>query len=89
MSLYGTVTRLAPAGRHPPKPSHQIRSSMKLLVVSTVTCVLLSRGKFDSESKNPRAPGSRENPFWRCPGLHANCPGRLASLPLSLVLTRT
>jgi hypothetical protein len=27
--LYGTVTRLAPAGRHPPKPSHQTKSFMK------------------------------------------------------------
>ncbi len=26
MSAYGTVTRLAPAGRHPPKPSHQTKS---------------------------------------------------------------
>ncbi len=33
--------------------------------MQSATCVLLSRGKFDSESKNPRAPGSRENPFWR------------------------
>ena len=29
MSLYGTVTRLAPAGRHPPEPSHQIHTFMK------------------------------------------------------------
>jgi hypothetical protein len=29
VSLYGTVTRLAPAGRHPPKPSHQTKSFMK------------------------------------------------------------
>jgi hypothetical protein len=29
VSLYGTVTRLAPAGHHPPKPSHQIQSFMK------------------------------------------------------------
>ncbi len=29
MSLYGTVTRLAPAGRHPPEPSHQTKSFMK------------------------------------------------------------
>ena len=33
--------------------------------MQSATCVLLSRGKLDSESKNPRAPGSRENPFWR------------------------
>ncbi len=29
MPLYGTVTRLAPAGRHPPEPSHHIQSFMK------------------------------------------------------------
>ena len=29
VSLYGTVTRLAPAGRHPPGPSHQIHTFMK------------------------------------------------------------
>ncbi len=29
MSLYGTVTRLAPAGRHPPEPSHQIHTFMR------------------------------------------------------------
>ena len=29
MSAYGTVTRLAPAGRHPPEPSHQTKSFMK------------------------------------------------------------
>jgi hypothetical protein len=29
VSAYGTVTRLAPAGRHPPKPSHQTMSFMK------------------------------------------------------------
>ena len=29
MSAYGTVTRSAPAGRRPPKPSHQTKSFMK------------------------------------------------------------
>ena len=29
MSAYGTVTCLAPAGHHPPKPSRQTRSFMK------------------------------------------------------------
>jgi len=29
VSLYGTVTRLAPAGRHPLKPSHQFHTFMK------------------------------------------------------------
>jgi hypothetical protein len=29
VSAYGTVTRLAPAGRHPPKPSHQTKSFKK------------------------------------------------------------
>ena len=29
MSLYGTMTRLAPAGRHPPEPLPQIQSFMK------------------------------------------------------------
>ena len=28
MSAYGTVTCLAPAGHHPPKPSRQTRSFM-------------------------------------------------------------
>ena len=36
MSLYGTVTRLAPAGRHPPKPSHQTKSFMKKPTVTEV-----------------------------------------------------
>ncbi len=29
MSLYGTMTRLAPAGRHPPEPLSHIQSFMK------------------------------------------------------------
>ena len=29
VSLYGTVTRLAPAGRHPPEPLSHIQSFMK------------------------------------------------------------
>ena len=41
MSAYGTVTRLAPAGRHPPKPSHQTKSFMKNLGGSVIPQTLL------------------------------------------------
>ena len=42
MSAYGTVTRSAPAGRRPPKPSHQTKSFMK----NPVTRTRVTRGPF-------------------------------------------
>ncbi len=46
MPLYGTVTRLAPAGHHPPRPSHQIQSFMKKLRQP----VLLDVNVFDKDA---------------------------------------
>ena len=54
MSAYGTVTRLAPAGRHPPKPSHQTKSFMKKTSIRAVVKVDPKAAEAHERNKNPR-----------------------------------
>ena len=54
-SSYGTSTRLAPAGRPPPRPVHQIQSFMKkqTFVVVLLACSISTRvGQSGSSRKN-------------------------------------
>ena len=66
MSAYGTVTRSAPAGRRPPKPSLQIHLFMKNPDVDVVPFVT-AEGRWAATSavrRDPARVASASGLFW-------------------------